>query len=121
MWQKYSETLAQKKQLEKFLQTLKKPKENQKDAFPFVCRSLNEKISRRNYFPATSYCYGKKYLRERRFKKTTLHFSSIETRVKNLAQRINHAKEQLDALKIQLTNILKAIQRRSGEGNVHPM
>ena len=27
----------------------------------------------------------------------------IETRVKNLAQRMNHAKEQLDALKIQLT------------------
>ena len=27
----------------------------------------------------------------------------IETRIKNLAQRINHAKEQLDALKIQLT------------------
>ena len=27
----------------------------------------------------------------------------IETHVKNLAQRMNHAKEQLDALKIQLT------------------
>ena len=27
----------------------------------------------------------------------------IETRVKNLAQKINHAKEQLDALKIQLS------------------
>ena len=27
----------------------------------------------------------------------------IEARVKNLAQRINHAKEQLDALKIQLS------------------
>ena len=27
----------------------------------------------------------------------------IETRIKTLAQRINHAKEQLDALKIQLT------------------
>ena len=32
LWQSYFETLAQKKQLEEFLQTLKKPKENQKEA-----------------------------------------------------------------------------------------
>ena len=32
LWQNYFETLAQKKQLEEFLQTLKKPKETQKDA-----------------------------------------------------------------------------------------
>ena len=32
LWQRYFETLAQKKQLEEFLQTLKKPKETQKDA-----------------------------------------------------------------------------------------
>ena len=32
LWQNYFETFAQKKQLELFLQTLKKPKENQKEA-----------------------------------------------------------------------------------------
>ena len=32
LWQRYFETLGQKKQLEEFLQTLKKPKETQKDA-----------------------------------------------------------------------------------------
>ena len=32
LWQRYFETLAQKKQLEQFLQTLKKPKKTLKDA-----------------------------------------------------------------------------------------
>ena len=35
--------------------------------------------------------------------KFVCRLEEIETRVKNLSQRMNHAKEQLDALKIQLT------------------
>ena len=47
LWQKYSETLAQKKQLEQFLQTLKKPKETQKDAlkaYNDLIAGVNSKI-----------------------------------------------------------------------------
>ena len=41
LWQRYFETLAQKKQLEEFLQTLKKPKETQKDAL----KAYNELVA----------------------------------------------------------------------------
>ena len=47
LWQKYFETLAQKKQLEEFLQTLKKPKETQKDAlkaYNDLVAGVNSKI-----------------------------------------------------------------------------
>ena len=51
LWQKYFETLAQKKQLEEFLQTLKKPKEPQKEAlkayiFSIISGKVDEKIRR---------------------------------------------------------------------------
>ena len=47
LWQKYFEILAQKKQLEEFLQTLKKPKETQKDAlkaYNDLVAGVNSKI-----------------------------------------------------------------------------
>ena len=47
LWQNYFETLAQKKQLEEFLQTLKKPKETQKDtlkAYNDLVAGVNSKI-----------------------------------------------------------------------------
>ena len=47
LWQRYFETLAQKKQLEEFLQTLKKPKETQKDAlkaYNDLVAGVNSKI-----------------------------------------------------------------------------
>ena len=47
LWQRYFETLAQKKQLEGFLQTLKKPKENQKEAlkaYNDLVAGVNSKI-----------------------------------------------------------------------------
>ena len=47
LWQKYFEILAQKKQLELFLQTLKKPKETQKDAlkaYNDLVAGVNSKI-----------------------------------------------------------------------------
>ena len=47
LWQRYFETLAQKKQLEQFLQTLKKPKETQKDAlkaYNDLVAGVNSKI-----------------------------------------------------------------------------
>ena len=47
LWQRYFETLAQKKQLEEFLQTLKKPKETQKEAlkaYKDLVAGVNSKI-----------------------------------------------------------------------------
>ena len=47
LWQRYFETLAQKKQLEEFLQTLKKPKETQKEAlkaYNDLVAGVNSKI-----------------------------------------------------------------------------
>mgnify|MGYP002858167980 CR=1 FL=1 len=47
LWQSYFETLAQKKQLEEFLQTLKKPKETQKEAlkaYNDLVTGVNSKI-----------------------------------------------------------------------------
>ena len=47
LWRKYSETLAQKKQLEKFLQTLKKPDVSKKDsinAYDEMVDSIKSKI-----------------------------------------------------------------------------
>ena len=47
LWQKYSETLAQKKQLEEFLQTLKKPDEKHKEAlkvYNALVAGVNSKI-----------------------------------------------------------------------------
>ena len=47
LWLKFFETLGQKKQLEEFLQTLKKPKETQKDAlkaYNDLVAGVNSKI-----------------------------------------------------------------------------
>ena len=47
LWQKYFETLAQKKHLEQFLQTLKKPDESEKEevkAYEELVRGVNSKI-----------------------------------------------------------------------------
>ncbi len=47
LWQKYFETLAQKKQMEEFLQTLKKPEESDKDelkAYEELIHGVNSKI-----------------------------------------------------------------------------
>ena len=47
LWQKYFETLGQKKQLEEFLQTLKKPAESDKEevkVYEELVRGVNSKI-----------------------------------------------------------------------------
>ena len=50
LWQRYFETLAQKKQLEVFLKTLKKTKETQKDALKAYNNHFAGVAYRRRYF-----------------------------------------------------------------------